>query len=37
MNMKIGTLLLAFFLQILLFSVEIRGEGQISNQTGVIA
>jgi len=36
-NMKIGTLVLAFFRQTLLFSVEIRGRGQISNQTGVIA
>jgi len=36
-NMKIETLVLAFFLQTLLFSVEIRGGGQISNQTGVIA
>jgi len=35
--MKIETLVLAFFLQTLLFSVEIRGRGQISNQTGVIA
>ena len=32
MNMKIGMLVLAFFLQTLLFSVEIRGGGQISNQ-----
>jgi len=36
-NMKIETLALAFFLQTLLFSVEIRGGGQISNQTGIIA
>jgi len=35
--MKIETLLLAFFLQNLLFSVEIRGGAQISTQTGVIA
>jgi len=35
--MKIETLVLAFFLQSLLFSVEIRGVGQISNQMGVIA
>jgi len=37
MNLKVETLVLAFFLQTLLFSVEIRGGGQISNQTGVIA
>jgi len=36
-NMKIETLVLAFFLQTLLFSGEIREAGQISNQTGVIA
>ena len=36
-NMKIETLVLAFFLQSLLLSVEISGGGQISNQTGVIA
>jgi len=36
-NMKSETLILAFFLQTLLFLVEIRGGGQISNQTGVIA
>jgi len=35
--MKIETLVLAFFPQTLLFSVEIRGGGQISTQTGVIA
>jgi len=33
--MKIETLVLAFFLQTLLFSVEIRGGGQITNQTGL--
>ena len=36
-NMKIEMLVLAFFLQTLLFSVEIRGGKQISNQTGFIA
>ena len=36
-NMKIETLELAFFLQALLFSVEIREERQISNQTGVFS
>ena len=35
--MKIERLVLAFFLQTLRFSVEIRGGEQISNQTGVIA
>jgi len=35
--MKIEILVLAFFLQTLLFSVEIRAAGQISPQTGVIA
>jgi len=35
--MKIETLVLAFFLQALLFSVEIREGGQISTQTGVTA
>ena len=36
-NMKIETLVLAFFPANFAFSVEIRGGGQISNQTGVIA
>jgi len=36
-NMKIETLVLAFLLQTLPFSVEIKGGGQISNRTGVIA
>jgi len=36
-KMKIETLVLAFFLPSLLFSVEIRGGEQISAQTGVIA
>jgi len=36
MKMKIETLVLAIFLQALLFSVEIRGGGQISTQTGVL-
>jgi len=36
-NVKIETLVLAFFLQTLLFSVGFRGGGQISNQTGLIA
>jgi len=35
--MKIEILMLAFFLQTLLFSVEIRGGGQISTQKGVNA
>ena len=35
--MKIETLVVAVFLQTLLFSVEIRGGGQILTQTGVIA
>jgi len=34
--MKIETLVLACFLQTLLFSVEIRGGGQVSNQTGLL-
>jgi len=37
MKMKIETLVLASLLQTLLFSVEIRGGGQISTQMGVIA
>ena len=36
-NMKIEALVLAFFPANFAFSVEIRGGGQISNQTGVIA
>jgi len=36
-KMKIETLVLAFFLRTMLFSVEIRERGQISTQTGVIA
>jgi len=35
--MKNETLVLVFFLQTLLFSADIRGGGQISNQTGIIA
>ena len=35
-KMKIETLVLTFFLQTLLFSVEIRGGRRISTQTGVI-
>ena len=36
-KMKMETLVLAFVLQTLLFSVEIRGGEQISTQMGVIA
>jgi len=36
-NMKIETLVLAFFPANFALSVEIRGGEQISNQTGVIA